>query len=568
MRFKQFFARQAAFFTQHGRFFLLFVLCNLTYLAHLYLFVGRSADLVGCLLLWGENLVRLLVISAGITLVFSRLPCWAGRVLMAVSAVLLLVDSFTLYNYHSVLDEGMFQVILETNPQEVLEYLQLQGKTILIFLLLAAMFFVVLYRYILPTMVRFSRAHLSVLAAAMPVLLVLFSATGVHAMLDTDQRLEDFPKYISIDRLGLLVPKAYQEIDAAQAVYDNFDRQPVQLFRNDGSIPYVVFILGESTSRHHMQVYGYPLPTTPKLSARRDRGELLAFQDVISPHAATMAVCKTLFSFYNNDQPGEWYDYQNLFDILRAAGYHTVWLSNQESSGFYGSIGRVYAGRCDVGRFTMMSSHTIDLSERYDEELLPLLDQVMAGMGPRNFLVLHLMGAHEDFKRRYPAEYNVYKPEIEPALTAEARQLQAEYDNAVQYNDHIVDEIIRRFEQENAIVIYISDHGEEVYDVRSICGHGDETSSFQREIPMLVWTSDRFRASYPELETRLAGAVDRPYMTDDMIHTLLDLMQISTPEYNSARSILNPAFDARRKRLLKGGVPYEPTPADNLGRVF
>jgi glucan phosphoethanolaminetransferase (alkaline phosphatase superfamily) len=562
MKLKRFFRWGAVFLARHGRFFLFLVLCNLTYLIHLYLFAGRSANFAGCTLLWTENLVRLLAISAGITLVFSRLPRWAGRGLLAASAVLLLVDSFTLYNYHSVLDEGMFQVVLETNPQEALEYLQLQGKTILIFLLLAAVFFMVLYRYILTGLIRLSRRHLSVLAVGIPVLFVLFSATSVHAMLDEDQKIEDFQKYISIDRVSRLVPKAYEEIGAAKAVYDNFDRQPVQLLKNESSIPYVVFILGESTSRHHMQVYGYSLPTIPNLAARKERGELLAFQDVISPHAGTMAVCKTLFSFYNNDQPGEWYDYQNLFDILRAAGYHTVWLSNQESSGFYGSIGRVYAGRCDVGRFTMMSSHTIDLSERYDEELLPLLDQAMAGMEQRNFLMLHLMGAHEDFKRRYPAEYKVYQPEAEPVPTAEGRQLQAEYDNAILYNDHIVDEIIRRFEQENAIVIYISDHGEEVHDVRAICGHGDETSSWQREIPMLVWTSARFRAAYPELQARLAGSVDRPYMTDDMIHTLLDLMQISTPEYNPAKSILSPTFDANRKRLLKGGVPYESTRAD------
>ena len=562
MELKRFFRWGAVFLARHGRFFLFLVLCNLTYLIHLYLFAGRSANLAGCTLLWTENLVRLLAISAGLTLVFSRLPRWAGRGLLAASAVLLLVDSFTLYNYHSVLDEGMFQVVLETNPQEALEYLQLQGKTILIFLLLAAVFFMVLYRYILTGLIRLSRRHLSVLAVGIPVLFVLFSATSVHAMLDEDQKIEDFQKYISIDRVSRLVPKAYEEIGAAKAVYDNFDRQPVQLLKNESSIPYVVFILGESTSRHHMQVYGYSLPTTPNLSARKERGELLAFQDVISPHAGTMAVCKTLFSFYNNDQPGEWYDYQNLFDVLRAAGYHTAWLSNQESSGFYGSIGRVYAGRCDVGKFTMMTSHTIDLTERYDDELLPLLDQAMTGMEQRNFLMLHLMGTHEDFKRRYPADYNVYQSEDEPASTAEGRQLQAEYDNAIRYNDHIVDEIIRRFEQENAIVIYISDHGEEVHDVRAICGHGDETSNWQREIPMLVWTSARFRAAYPELQARLAGSVDRPYMTDDMIHTLLDLMQISTPEYNPAKSILNPAFDASRKRLLKGGVPYESTRAD------
>ena len=67
-----------------------------------------------------------------------------------------------------------------------------------------------------------------------------------------------------------------------------------------------------------------------------------------------------------------------MFDILRQAGVRTAWLSNQEASGFYGSIGRTLGGRCDVMQFTSHLSHSIDLSERYDEELLPLLDGVLA----------------------------------------------------------------------------------------------------------------------------------------------------------------------------------------------
>ena len=101
-----------------------------------------------------------------------------------------------------------------------------------------------------------------------------------------------------------------------------------------------------------------------------------------------------------------WYEYGNVFDILRQAGVRTAWLSNQEASGFYGSIGRTLGGRCDVMQFTSHLSHSIDLSERYDEELLPLLDGVLAEQpegGAPQFLMLHLMGAHEEFGRRYPA---------------------------------------------------------------------------------------------------------------------------------------------------------------------
>ena len=39
-------------------------------------------------------------------------------------------------------------------------------------------------------------------------------------------------------------------------------------------------------------------------------------------------------------------------------------------------------------------------------------------------------------------------------------------------------------------------------------------------------------------------------MTDDMIHTILDLADIHTPEYDPAKSIVNDQFDASRPRIF------------------
>ena len=36
-----------------------------------------------------------------------------------------------------------------------------------------------------------------------------------------------------------------------------------KLLKNNSTIPYVVYILGESTTRNHMGIYGYHLQTTP-----------------------------------------------------------------------------------------------------------------------------------------------------------------------------------------------------------------------------------------------------------------------------------------------------------------
>lgn len=549
--------KNAEFFAQHIKFFSFMFICNLTYPLHLYLFNGRSLELLSCAVLLGEAFVRLFVLVFLLTLICSFLPRRVRQFLAAGTFLMLMVDAFTLYNYHSVLDEGMFQVVFETNPQEAAEYLQTQWKTIASAALAVAAGGFLGKSLTGRGYTRRLCHHSAALIVGVFLIFAGFGAATADAMLDPEQKLEDYQKYLSVERITQIVPDAYKEIAASQAVYDNFDQKPVEITRNESSIPYVVFILGESTSRHHMQLYGYPLPDTPRLAQREKSGELLAFSDVISPHAGTMAVCKTLFTFYNNETPGEWYDYQDIFDIVKKAGYHTAWLSNQESSGFYGSIGRVYAERCDEGRFTMKTSHTIDLTERYDEQVLPLLDQSLRSAGERNFFVVHLMGAHEDFKRRYPAEFNVFRAENETGDTQEHRQIRAEYDNALLYNDYIVDQILQRFEDKNAVVIYVSDHAEEVYDLRNVSGHGDETSSYQREIPMLVWTSASFRAAYPEQMERIRAAKDRPYMTDDMIHTLLDLLAVETPEYDASRSIFSQSFNMQRARLLKGNVVYQ-----------
>ena len=49
-------------------------------------------------------------------------------------------------------------------------------------------------------------------------------------------------------------------------------------------------------------------------------------------------------------------------------------------------------------------------------------------------------------------------------LNEQRRSILADYDNAVLYNDSIVYQIVKRFENKDAIVIYMPDHGEECYE--------------------------------------------------------------------------------------------------------
>lgn len=340
---------------------------------------------------------------------------------------------------------------------------------------------------------------------------------------------------------------SYKEIDKV------INSKKVILTKNESTIPYVVFIMGESTDKNHMGIYGYKNNTTPLLEKREVDDELYVFQDVIASANYTNASLGNVFTFHEKGSSKQWYEYENLFDILKAAGYYTSWISNQETTGVYGSTAHVYASRCDVSKFTeIRDSRTIH--RFYDDKLLPLLDDSLSVEKQKQFFVIHLEGTHEEYKERYPKEFEKFSMYDENGSNDKQRQIKAEYDNAVLYNDFIVNEIIRRFEDMNAIIIYISDHGNEVCEESDFHGHSSETvgNLHMIEIPMLIWTSKRFKEAYPTVDKKIRSSINHPYMTDDLINTILNLMDIEVNDYDKKKSIINDDFDFTRKRIYNG----------------
>ena len=333
-------------------------------------------------------------------------------------------------------------------------------------------------------------------------------------------------------------------------------KRDITLTKNESSIPYVAFILGESTNRNHMSLYGYLLPTTPRFLERNKKEGLCVFQDVISPHGSTIPVMEKIFTFCRTDSSEKWFTYANLFSILRLAGYHVEWLSNQEGFGPLSYVSQFYAEQGEIKKFAMAFATGNELAN-YDGKLLPILEKSLQVSQRKNFYVLHLMGAHGKYLLRYPEEFEKFsyqdEKDTEKKFSKEQKRTRAEYDNAVLYNDFVVDEIIRCFEDKDAIVIYVSDHGEDVYDELDFAGHSFDTRH-GCEIPMIIWTSRQFRASHQELYRRIKRSVNRPFMTDDMIHVVLDLLDIETEDYDPRKSVINDAFDEMRERVFEGKI--------------
>lgn len=543
-------------------FCLLFVF-NLTYLVQIYSMGSVLEGYHGGDIILAYITVFFLLQVFVTATILSFLPKIFQRIFIGLSVFFFLVDAFIFALHRSLFDKSMFQLVLDTNLQEAMEFVDNYSSVIstkILWILPLAIFLVLCFKVGVALIHLFLKSRIRFIRAVMIFGLMIASMISWYIA----PSYTFFPRIgISVVRMTVLIYGAFKEIHEYQAVYKNIDATHIEITRNESKLPWVIFILGESTSRHHMSLYGYDKPTNPKLQQRFEQNEFVLFTDCISGGDLTMLSCERLFSFYDNhaqiafrngreeitDKP--WYQYPNLFDILKAAGYHTAWLSNQESSGIFGNVPRAYADRCDEKNFTVIRDTGTFVYE-FDEKLLPLLDDSLRkNFSEKNFYVLHLLGTHTDYRLRFPDEYEIFKADDEPAKTDFQRAYQADYDNAVLYNDFVVDEIIKRFEDKDAVVIYISDHGEAVFDDGIHFGHGPGVDGIGLEIPMIVWFSKSFKENHPDLVQRVSAAKDLPFMTDDMIHALLDLMQIQTPEFDSRKSLFNENFDTTRRRIFR-----------------
>ena len=334
--------------------------------------------------------------------------------------------------------------------------------------------------------------------------------------------------------------------------------------------PNIVLIIGESYNRHHSSQYGYTMPTTQRQQKLEKQGRLVKYTDVVSPWNLTSFVFKLLFSMYSVGDKGEWCDYPLFPELFRKAGYHVTFITNQFlpkakeavydfSGGFFLNNPKLSAAQFDT-RNTQL--------HRYDEDLLKDYDELQGQNTDHNLIIFHLLGQHVQYRQRSPKERKLFRgddyKELKPNLNARERQTLADYDNAILYNDSVVTEIVKKFENEDAIVIYVPDHGEECYegDMHFFCRmHSAKIDArlahAEFDCPMWIWCSRKYIKKRPEVFRQVVNARNRRFMTDALAHMLLYLGGIHARNYNEQLNLLSPEYNENRPRILKKTTDYD-----------
>lgn len=544
-----FFKRVADIFHEDFGFFMIIWLLGCSTQVIKFAHDGK-VDLVMCMAFTG--LITALAVTFVTRWLFvPRVAKIIRWVLAGVMLAAFVMEAFVLYQYNALLGVGTVNSLFETNPKESAEFL----KTFVGFEGLALAAAVILLVYLLIKHKPWKRVQIDLISQRVlaGIVFVLSAAYGIYMCIGYPGLMFGGENLTPLTRLMGAVNTAWKNHVAYQELVAKLD-DDIHLSRNDGRITNIVFILGESTNRNHMHLYGYELPNTPNLDEMAKKGEIVYFTNVVSAHSTTVASLSKIFTFCNHEAPKPWYEYNNLIDIMNAAGYKTHWLSNQESSGIWGNVAQIYAAHSDVSHYTQIRDSQED-DGRVDGELFPLVDNAIASASAdKNFYVVHLMGCHLAYYNRYPFIFTKFtEKDITGNYNDDQKEVISQYDNAIYYNDYIVSGIIDKFRETNTdtIVIYLPDHGEAVYDEEGINGHIEENPSRHMiEVPLIMWASEKFKQNHPEKWELIREAVHNPYMTDDMIHTVLDIADIGTVDFDPERSIINREFNRYRPRFF------------------
>ena len=175
------------------------------------------------------------------------------------------------------------------------------------------------------------------------------------------------------------------------------------------------------------------------------------------------------------------------------------------------------------------------------------------------------MGQHLLAPDRYPhkKKFSLFSNSVSSKfLNASEKGYICHYDNATLYNDYVLDRIIEIFKNTNSILVYFSDHGEEVYDYRHVCGRTHELKKnryimkYQYEIPFIIWCSNKYKQQNNDIVGMIRKSVNRPYMTDNVSHLLFTIARIHTLYYNPACDILSPHYKCK-SRIVQDHYNYD-----------
>jgi len=466
-------------------------------------------------------------------------------VLSVLHNILIVADYYLILQFGRIFNQDIVDILSETNAVEIDNFLEayVSPEIILIAIVSLAVFNYILYFFakLISKINLTFITGLGALIGAGVYLYMIFS----YIQYKDGMGLTQYNAAVRTSHSFMILRQTLKTIDDLKEVCSNIETS--QIFKDK---PSVVLVIGESASVYHSSLYGYDKNTTPLIADRVLYDSLIVFDDIVSEADATHKAMQSVFSF---NKSGNNFPKTPLFPaVFQSAGYYTVMYDNQ----YFRGQGVTFMSDKEL------SDMLYDFRNKdryvYDGDMVNDIEV----NGTSSLYVIHLWGQHYTYAHRYPKEFVHFHAEDYDAqrYSPEQREIIAHYDNATLYNDFVLNEVIKKFEDQNCVVIYLSDHGEEVFELGDFMGHGGagyrKDINYLVRVPFWIWMSPLYKDNHPDMAQYVNKAKNQPGITDDVSHLLLDLAGINTSFFSPSRSIVNPDYDLAKPRIVLNSVTY------------
>ncbi|WP_120898535.1 phosphoethanolamine transferase [Helicobacter pylori] len=543
--------------------FLIFLLCNA--LSNAY----KNSDLFsfskGFL---GAFLIGFVVYYGCVLIPKKRLKYSLEWLFIGSGIIFSVAEIFTLFMFKMPFSKGLTDTLLATNSSETMAFIKSYKNYLFYYALILIALLITI------KIIRFRALVPGVIAGVLGLsILTIGSVRNIKHLTKNDAILKRSLFSLSLTR-GFY--SAYLSLfDRQQAIkfysFLNNLYLPSDYLSSTGDVKNVILVIGESASRNFMQLYGYSVPNNPLLSElanerERESNNLFVFSDTISKEGSTSDVFESLLNYSDAETNKPWYHYHNMIDIFKRSHYETFWLEKQFVDQ-WSLIQDLVSSRSKNRYFLQRDRNLYFLPGEwtgYDEDILTFYAKnILSQLKSKNFIVFHLRGSHRTYSERFPKSFAKFKPSDLSFSNLHVssdrdKQIVADYVNSLYYNDAVLNGIFNLFKDKDAIVFYLSDHAQDIFESGPTYGHSCSKAGL--EIPFMIYVSDIFKEKHPEKVKLIKNALNKPFMSDDLIHSLLPLVGIHTKDEIESKNLFSPKFDTQRKRAVcYGSMNYDRT---------
>ncbi|KPD03562.1 phosphoethanolamine transferase CptA [Moellerella wisconsensis] len=463
--------------------------------------------------------------------------------------------------YGQQFSQSVLFIIFETNTNEAGEFLtQYLSFKVIGILLIYALGALLLWRKIKPVYLPTSGKWIS----SILILSVLFGIPYYNKGIKNNQPLSRVVAYVN-SKLAYATPWQFisgyylykhQLANMEELINDNSKIPPLTNFidNNANQSETLVLVIGESTSRDRMSLYGYARQTTPELDKLKSDypQNLTAFTDVVTPRPYTIETLQQTLTFADQLEPDLYQTRPSLMNIMKQAGFKTFWITNQQTMTERNTMLTAFSRQTDKQYY--LNNDMAQSSRSYDDAVFAPFKEALADPAERKFIVVHLLGTHMKYQFRYPPEKEIFtgKDNAVPAnLSGENLDDYNAYDNAQHYNDYIVSSLIKDFDntKDNGFLVYFSDHGEEVFDTEPHKTLGRNEGSPTKpmyNIPFIIWRSPAWLENH---NINLDNKTQRPYSNMNFIYTWSDLAGFNYDGFIPEKSLLNDNYQPQPRYI-------------------